>query len=161
MTKILALTDGLSNLVRFRLMPGHRFDMVGVPPLLEGVAFGGLIADKAFDSDAIVADLNERGAKVVISQHPRRAKSLPLDRDLDEWRNLIENFLLQAQRVQTYRHASLQNRPKLLGHDLSRRCLHQFAMNPNGPPSRSAPPARASAAGNREMRSRWGRHRRR
>ena len=24
-TKILALTDALSNLVRFRLMPGHRF----------------------------------------------------------------------------------------------------------------------------------------
>ena len=32
-----------------------------------------LIADKAFDSNDIIADLNGRGAKVVISQHPRRA----------------------------------------------------------------------------------------
>lgn len=91
-TKILALTDALGNLVRFELMPGHRFDTVGVEPLLEGIDFGGLIADKAFDSDAIIANLNQRGAKVVISQHPRRALPLPLDRELYKWRHLVENF---------------------------------------------------------------------
>lgn len=91
-TKILALTDALGNLVRFELLPGHRFDTVGMAPLLEGVDFGGLIADKAFDSDAIIADLNERGAKIVISQHPRRTRKLPLDRELYKWRHLIENF---------------------------------------------------------------------
>lgn len=91
-TKILALTDALGNLVRFELLPGHRFDTVGVEPLLEGIDFGGLIADKAFDSDAIVNDLNERGAKIVISQHPRRAKPLPFDREIYKWRHLIENF---------------------------------------------------------------------
>jgi transposase len=91
-TKILALTDALGNLVRFQLLPGHRFDTVGVEPLLDDVEFGGLIADKAFDSDRIIADLNARGAKIVISQHPRRAKPLPLDRDLYKWRHLIENF---------------------------------------------------------------------
>src|SRR5215213_11352481 len=32
-TKILALTDALGNLVRFVLLPGQRFDTVGVPPL--------------------------------------------------------------------------------------------------------------------------------
>jgi transposase len=72
-TKILALTDALGNLVRFELLPGHRFDTVGVAPLIDGVQFGALLADKAFDSNAIVADLDERGAKVVISQHSRRA----------------------------------------------------------------------------------------
>ncbi len=91
-TKILALTDALGNLVRFNLLPGHRFDTVGVEPLLAGIDFGGLIADKAFDSDAIIADLNERGAKIVISQHQRRTRKLPLDRDLYKWRHLIENF---------------------------------------------------------------------
>ena len=91
-TKILALTDALGNLVRFELMPGHRFDTVGVAPLIEGVSFGGLIADKAFDSNHIIADLNERGAKIVISQHSRRTKPLPLDEDLYKWRHLIENF---------------------------------------------------------------------
>ena len=91
-TKILALVDALGNLVRFVLLPGQRFDTVGVPPLIEGLCFGGLIADKAFDSNAIVADLNERGAKIVISQHPRRTKPLAIDAEIYKWRHLIENF---------------------------------------------------------------------
>ncbi len=91
-TKILVLTDALGNLVRFELLPGHRFDTVGVPPLIDGIEFGGLIADKAFDSNNIVADLNERGAKVVISQHPRRTKPLKIDAEMYKWRHLIENF---------------------------------------------------------------------
>ena len=91
-TKILALTDALGNLVRFELLPGHRFDTVGVEPLIEGVDFEGLIADKAFDSDWIVENLNERGAKIVISQHPRRTKPLDIDADIYKWRHLIENF---------------------------------------------------------------------
>jgi transposase len=91
-TKILALTDALGNLVRFVLLPGHRFDTVGVAPLISGIEFGGLIADKAFDSNAIIAALDERGAKVVISQHSRRAKPLDIDADLYKWRHLIENF---------------------------------------------------------------------
>ncbi len=48
-TKILTLTDALGNLVRFELLPGHRFDTVGVAPLIEDLDFDGLIADKAFD----------------------------------------------------------------------------------------------------------------
>jgi transposase len=91
-TKILALTDALGNLVRFVLLPGHRFDTVGVAPLISGIEFGGLIADKAFDSNAIIAELDERGAKVVISQHSRRAKPLDIDADPYKWRHLIENF---------------------------------------------------------------------
>ena len=91
-TKILALTDALGNLVRFVLLPGHRFDTVGVPPLIDGVSFAALIADRAFDSDTIIADLNERGAKIVIAQHPRRAKPLTVDAEMYKWRHLIENF---------------------------------------------------------------------
>ena len=91
-TKILALTDALGNLVRFVLLPGQRFDTVGVAPLIEGVAFDALIADKAFDSDGIIAELNERGAKIVISQHPRRSKPLAIDKEMYKWRHLIENF---------------------------------------------------------------------
>ena len=91
-TKILALTDALGNLVRFVLLPGQRFDTVGVPPLIDGIRFDALIADKAFDSNSIVADLNARGAKIVIAQHPRRTKPLPVDAEMYKWRHLIENF---------------------------------------------------------------------
>jgi transposase len=91
-TKILALTDALGNLVRFVLLPGHRFDTVGVAPLIQDLEFGALIADKAFDSNALIADLDARGAKVVISQHPRRASPHLIDLDIYKWRHLIENF---------------------------------------------------------------------
>lgn len=89
---MLASSDALGNLVPFELLPGHRFDTVGVEPLVKDVEIDGLIADKAFDSDTIINDLNERGAKIVISQHSRRSKPLPLDRELYKWRHLIENF---------------------------------------------------------------------
>ena len=91
-TKILALTDALGNLVRFELLPGHRFDTVGVAPLIDGIEFGALLADKAFDSNNILADLNKRGAKIVISQHPRRSAPLQIDTEMYKWRHLIENF---------------------------------------------------------------------
>jgi transposase len=91
-TKILALTDALGNLVHFVLLPGQRFDTVGVAPLLDGIDFDALIADKAFDSNSIIADLDERGAKVVIAQHPRRASPRPIDQEMYKWRHLIENF---------------------------------------------------------------------
>ena len=74
------------------LLPGQRFDTVGVAPLIEGVEFGALIADMAFDSNDIIADLDRRGAKVVIAQHPRRASPLQIDTEMYKWRHLIENF---------------------------------------------------------------------
>jgi transposase len=91
-TKILALTDALGNLVRFVLLPGHRFDTVGVAPLIKDIEFGGLIADKAFDANWIIADLDARGAKVVISQHSRRSQPLAIDLEVYKWRHLVENF---------------------------------------------------------------------
>ena len=91
-TKILALTDALGNLVRFVLLPGQRYDTVGFAPLIEGVEFAALIADKAFDSNEIISTLNDRGAKIVISQHPRRIAKVKLYTEIYKWRHLIENF---------------------------------------------------------------------
>ncbi|HET9726981.1 MAG TPA: transposase, partial [Gemmatimonadales bacterium] len=94
--KILALTDALGNLVRFVPLPGRRFDTAGVPPLLDGLSFAALIADEAFDSNAVLAELDERGAKVVISQHPRRSSPRPIDAETYEWRHLIEDFFCKT-----------------------------------------------------------------
>ena len=91
-TKILALTDALGNLVRFVLLAGQRFDTVGVAPLIDGVEFDALIADKAFDSDAIIAELNERGARIVIPNIHAAQGPLAIDGGMDKWRHLIENF---------------------------------------------------------------------
>jgi transposase len=86
------LTAALGNLVRFVLLPGQRYDTIGVAPLIKGVEFGGLIADKAFDANWIIAELDQRGAKVVISQMPQRKQPLDIDREVYKWRHLIENF---------------------------------------------------------------------
>ena len=40
----------------------------------------------------IVEDLDQRGAKIVISQHPGRAQKLKIDAEMYKWRHLIENF---------------------------------------------------------------------
>ena len=91
-TKILALTDALGNLVRFELLPGNRHDTIGVAPLIDGIEFGALLGDKAFDANWIVEELDQRGSKDVISQHPARAQKLKIDAEVYKWRHLIENF---------------------------------------------------------------------
>ena len=90
-TKIVALADALGNLVRFVLLPGQRHDTIGVPPLIEGVAFGALLGDKAFDMDWLRADLDARGAAAVIPPKANRKTQINLDRDMYRWRHLIEN----------------------------------------------------------------------
>jgi transposase len=65
---------------------------MGVAPLIDGVEFAGLIADKAFDADWIVAELDNRGARAVISQHSRRSQPRDIDLEVYKWRHLVENF---------------------------------------------------------------------
>ena len=91
-TKIVALVDALGQLVRFVLLPGQRHDTVGVPPLIEGVAFGALLGDKAFDADWLRADLDGRGAAAVIPPRANRKASLDYDKAMYRWRQLIENY---------------------------------------------------------------------
>lgn len=78
--------------MRFNLLPGNRYDTIGVAPLIHGLDFGGLLADKAFDSNWIIDDLNERGAVICISQRPQRKEPLQIDPEIYKWRHLIENF---------------------------------------------------------------------
>ena len=68
----------------------HRFDTVGVAPLIEGITFDAILADKAFDSNWILAEMNDRGAAICISQRPQRKAPLPIDLDLYRKRHLID-----------------------------------------------------------------------
>ena len=78
--------------MRFELLPGNRYDTVGVAPLIDGVEFAGLLADKAFDSNWIIDELNDRGAVICISQRPQRLQPRQIDTELYKARHLIENF---------------------------------------------------------------------
>jgi transposase len=73
-------------------MPGNRNDTVGVAPLIKGLKFDALLADKAFDSNWIIDDMNERGALICISQRPQRLVPLEIDMEIYKSRHLIENF---------------------------------------------------------------------
>jgi transposase len=86
------LTDALGNLVRFHLLPGNRYDTVGVAPLIKGINFDAILADKAFDANWIIEEMNERGAQIIISQRPQRKEPLKIDEEMYKWRHLIENF---------------------------------------------------------------------
>ena len=78
--------------MRFVLLPGNRYDTVGVAPLINGLSFDALLADKAFDSNWIIDEVNERGATICISQRPQRKEPLAIDEEMYKWRHLVENF---------------------------------------------------------------------
>jgi transposase len=98
-TKIVALVDALGNLARFVLLPGQRHDSIGVEPLLHGIALEALIGDKAFDSDWLRADLNERGALAVIPPNGSRAGNILYDKEMYKWRHLVENFFQKLKEI--------------------------------------------------------------
>lgn len=91
-TKIVALVDALGNLVRFLLLPGQAHDMKGVAPLIKDVSFGALLADKAFDANWLLEDLNERGATAVIPPKSNRKHKRDYDAEVYKWRHLVENY---------------------------------------------------------------------
>jgi len=86
-----ALADAPGDLVRVVLLPGQRHDTIGVPPLIEGVAFGARLGDEAYDADRLRADLDARGAVAVIPPKAGRKALIACDRAMDRWRHLIEN----------------------------------------------------------------------
>ena len=66
--------------------------MKGVAPLIEDASFGALLADKAFDADWLLAELDARGAKAVIPPKANRKAMRDHDRDAYKWRRLVENY---------------------------------------------------------------------
>ena len=91
-TKILALVDALGNLVSFTLLPGQRHDIVGVEALIKDREFNALLADKTFDADWLLEELNERACQAVIPPTSKRKLQRAYDhRHMCKWRHLLEN----------------------------------------------------------------------
>src|SRR5712675_2534537 len=59
-TKVHALVDALGNPVNLMLTPGQDHDLACAQPLLENADPGALLADKAYDADALIGSLNQR-----------------------------------------------------------------------------------------------------
>lgn len=86
------MVDALGNLIDFKLMPGQRNDICGVAPLIEGKEFAALLADKAFDADWLLLELEERGSVAVIPPRRNRKEQRAYDKEAYKKRHLVENF---------------------------------------------------------------------
>ena len=82
----------MGNLVRFKLLPGQRSEITGVPDLIDGLTFDAMMADKAFDADHLRADLDNRGATAIIPAKRNRVVHIPHDEEAYRSRHLIENY---------------------------------------------------------------------
>src|SRR3954464_7976152 len=74
------------------LHPAAGHDSAGVAPLLTDLDFAALLADKAFDSDAIRADLDDRGAAAVIPPKANRVTTIPCDFEMYKWRHELRGL---------------------------------------------------------------------
>ena len=91
-TKIHAVVDALGNPIALSLTPGQAADITQAEPLLEQVEPEAVIADKGYDSDALVATLEHRGITPVIPSKANRKEPRKTDFALYRERNLVERF---------------------------------------------------------------------
>ncbi len=92
-TKIHALVDALGNPLALVLTAGQAHDLEGADALLPRMTADMLLADKAFDADQRVIEPLRRAGKIaVIPPKSNRKTPRPFDREVYNWRHLIENF---------------------------------------------------------------------
>lgn len=98
------MVRGLGCPVRFALTAGQMGDAPQAEALLSDLPAEMVMADTAYDSDAIRAAIAAKGALPVIPNNPSRAQRHPIDEDLYAMRSLIEccfSKLKQFRRVAT------------------------------------------------------------
>src|SRR6516162_3327963 len=91
-TKIHAVVDALGNPVALSLTAGQVHDVTQAEPLLEDLAPEAVIADKGYDSDALVERPEARDITPVIPPKANRKEIRDCDFALYCERNLVERF---------------------------------------------------------------------
>lgn len=91
-TKIHTLTDAQGRPLRFILTGGQAHDSTTAADLLAGRVTTGVIADKAYDSNALRELIGDAGARAVIPSTGSRKIVIPHDRLAYRLRNRIERF---------------------------------------------------------------------
>jgi transposase len=103
-TKIHACVDALGNPLRLILTAGQMADVTQGAALVEAIATDAVIADKGYDSDALVATIESTGAKAIIPPRSNRNHPRSIDWHRYKARNLVERFfcrLKQFRRLAT------------------------------------------------------------
>jgi transposase len=91
-TKIHTLTDAQGRPLRFILTEGQAHDSTTAADLLAGRTTTGVIADKAYDNNALREFIDKAGAQAVIPSTRSRKIAIPHDRLAYRLRNRIERF---------------------------------------------------------------------
>jgi transposase len=95
---------GLGCPARFILTAGQKGDCPQAQPLIEGLSADVVIADTAYDADALRKAIADMKAQAVIPNNPSRSLKYPMDADLYRQRHLVEccfSKLKQFRRVAT------------------------------------------------------------
>jgi len=95
---------GLGCPVRFMLTAGQKGDAPQAAGLIEGLPAKIVMADTAYDADALRQAIADKGAIAVIPNNPSRTFKHPLDKHLYAQRHLVEccfSKLKQFRRVAT------------------------------------------------------------
>ena len=86
-------------LLRTLLVPeGATADCTEACRLMEGIVAECLIADRGYDSDAIIEQAMKQGMKPVIPPRKNRTRQRPYDKHLYKLRHLVENAFLHLKR---------------------------------------------------------------
>lgn len=89
-TKIHMLADTLGRPLRFIITAGQVGDITTAPALLNGLSAEAVLADKAYDSNALRALIASMGAEAVIPSNRCRKVVIPHDHAIYRHRNQIE-----------------------------------------------------------------------
>ncbi len=103
-TKIHACVEGLGQLACSTLTGGQVADITQAQSLIEQIQPGAVLADKAYDADALLAYIDSKDAKAVIPPKTNRKNQRRFDTHQYRNRNVIERFfakLKQFRRVAT------------------------------------------------------------
>ena len=84
--------DGLGRCIKFILTAGQVHDSTQLENLLDGERCENVLADKAYDSDAIRRYIETIGANPVIPGKKNRVEKIDYDRHTYKERHLVENF---------------------------------------------------------------------
>lgn len=92
-TKIHIVVDALGNPLDFVLTAGQAHDVKQAPALLAGRRTDYVIADKGYDSDALLEFIEQMGAIPLIPARKNRTETRHIDWHLYKERHLVECFI--------------------------------------------------------------------
>jgi transposase len=94
------VVDAIGHLIQGRLTQGQVHDVTQAHELLHAVPAKCVVADKAYDAQALRQAISDAGAKAVIPPRANRRETIRWSKKIYRHRNLVERFFC---RIKHYR----------------------------------------------------------